>query len=89
MIKSKFNNNEGAYMKRIDQHAKGVPLMKMNKLATDFVIAFTVILVVSLIVTFLYNLLVYRTSMVDGESSFRIALILGISRSILRQRDKK
>ena len=76
-------------MKRINQQTKRVPLMKMNKLATDFVITFTVILVVSLIVTFLYNLLVYRTSMVDGESSFRLALILGISRSILRQRDKK
>jgi hypothetical protein len=76
-------------MKRIDQQTKRAPLMKMNKLATDFVIAFAVILVVSLIVTFLYNLLVYRTSMVDGESSFRLALILGISRSIIRQRDKK
>jgi hypothetical protein len=76
-------------MKRNDQQTKRDPLMKTNKLATDFVIAFAVILVVSLIVTFLYNLLVYRTSMVDGESSFRLALILGISRSIIRQRDKK
>jgi hypothetical protein len=76
-------------MKKIHQQIKGIPSMKMNKLATDFVIAFTVILVVSLIVTFLYNLLVYRTSMIDGESSFRLALILGISRSFLRQREKK
>jgi hypothetical protein len=89
MIRSKSKKNEGAYMKKIDQQIKGIPLMKMNKFATDFVIAFTVILVVSLIVTFLYNLLVYRTSMVDGESSFRLALILGISRSLLRHRDKK
>jgi len=70
-------------MKKIDQQTK------LNNLAMDFVIAFTVILVVSLIITFLYNLLVYRTSMVDGESSFRLALILGISRSFLRQLDKK
>ncbi len=76
-------------MKKNVQQANGVSLMKMNKLATEFLIAFTVILVVSLIVTFLYNLLVYRTSIVDGESSFRLALILGLSRSILRQGDKK
>jgi hypothetical protein len=76
-------------MKKIDQQIKGVPQMKLNKLATDFIIAFTIILVVSLIITFLYNLLVYRTSMVDGESSFRLALILGISHSFLRQLEKK
>jgi hypothetical protein len=76
-------------MKKIDQQIKGIPLMKMSKLATEFLIAFTVILVVSLMVTFLYNLLVYRTSIVDGESSFRLALTLGLSRSILRQREKK
>jgi hypothetical protein len=76
-------------MKKVDQQIRGVPQMKINKLATDFIIAFTVILVVSLIITFLYNLLVYRTSMVDGESSFRLALILGISRSIMRQFEKK
>jgi len=63
--------------------------MKINKLATDFVMAFAVILMVGLIVTFLYNLIMYRTSMIDGESSFRLALIIGISRSIIRQREKK
>ena len=76
-------------MKKINHQTEGDRSMKMNKLAIDFVIAFSVILVVSLIVTFLYNLLVYRTSMIDGESSFRLALILGISRSLLRQREKK
>jgi hypothetical protein len=89
MTRSNFRKDEGAYMKKINQHIKGVHPVKMNKVATDFVVAFTVILVVSLMITFLYNLLVYRTSMVDGESSFRLALILGISRSILRQRDRK
>jgi hypothetical protein len=73
-------------MKKINQQIKEAPSMKMSKLAIDFVIAFAVILVVSLIITFLYNLLVYHTSMIDGESSFRLALILGISRSLLRQR---
>jgi type IV secretory pathway TrbL component len=76
-------------MKKTNQKIEGISLMKINKLATDFVIAFTIILVVGLIVTFLYNLLVYRTSMVDGEYSFRLALILGIARSFLRQQDKK
>ncbi len=70
-------------MNKIDQR------MNLSKLAMDFVITFTVILVVSLIITFLNNLLIYRTSMVDGESSFRLALILGISRSFLRQLEKK
>jgi len=76
-------------MKKIDRQTRGVPQTNINKLATDFIIAFTVILVVSLIITFLYNLLVYRTSMVDGESSFRLALILGISHSIIRQFERK
>lgn len=76
-------------MKKINQQIKGDHLMKMNKLASDFVVTFIVVLVVSLIVTFLYNLFVYRTSMIDGESSFRLALILGISLSFLRQREKK
>lgn len=76
-------------MKKLDHKTGGVPQMKINKLLTDFVISFTVILVVGLIITFLYNLLVYRTSMVDGEYSFRLALILGLSRSIMRQFDVK
>lgn len=76
-------------MKKINQQIKGVIPMKINKLATDFVMAFAVILMVGLIVTFLYNLIMYRTSMIDGESSFRLALIIGISRSIIRQREKK
>jgi len=76
-------------MKKIDRQTRGVPQTNINKLATDFIIAFMVILVVSLIITFLYNLLVYRTSMVDGESSFRLALILGISHSIIRQFERK
>jgi hypothetical protein len=76
-------------MKKLDHKTGGVPQMKINKLLTDFVISFTVILVVGLIITFLYNLLVYRTSMVDGEYSFRLALILGLSRSIMRQFDIK
>jgi hypothetical protein len=89
MIRSESKKNEGAYLKKIKQQIKGVPPMEMSKFAIDFVIAFAVILMVSMIVTFLYNLLVYRTSMVDGESSFRLALIVGISRSLLHQRDKK
>ena len=76
-------------MKKLDHKTGGVPQMKISKLFTDFVIAFTVILVAGLIITFLYNLLVYRTSMVDGEYSFRLALILGLSRSIMRQFDMK
>jgi hypothetical protein len=53
--------------------------MKATKLASDFVFTFAIIFVVGMIVTFVYNLLVYRTSMIDGETSFRLALILGIS----------
>jgi|WetSurMetagenome_2_1015567.scaffolds.fasta_scaffold113968_1 hypothetical protein len=76
-------------MKKTDQQNMGVILMKINKLAIEFLIGFAVILVAGLIVTFFYNLIVYRTSIVDGEWSFRLALILGISRSILRLQEKK
>ena len=58
--------------------------MKKNKMVMDFVITFTVVFVVGMIITFLYNLIFFGTSIVDAENTFRLALTLAISIGILR-----
>lgn len=64
--------------------------MKIRKLLIDFVITFAIALVVSEIVTFLYNLLVHGAGTVDSETSFRFAIILGIALPwIHAQRDRE
>jgi hypothetical protein len=52
--------------------------MNAKKFLTDFVLTFAVALVVAVVVTFGWNLLVHGGSGVDWETSFRLALILGI-----------
>lgn len=52
--------------------------MKIKKLLIDFVTVFAVILVVSVIVTFLWNRIVHGASKIDWETSFRFAILLGI-----------
>jgi hypothetical protein len=60
--------------------------MKKNKsVLMDFVITFTVVFVVGMVIAFLYNLIVYGTSLIDGEASFRLALTLAVSLAIIRQ----
>jgi hypothetical protein len=63
--------------------------MKKNKsVLMDFVITFTVVFVVGMIIAFLYNLIVNGSSIVDGETSFRLALTLAISLGIIRHLKK-
>lgn len=52
--------------------------MNIKPIFMYFVGIFALVLVVSTIVTFLYSLIVHGTGMVDWETSFRLALILGI-----------
>ncbi len=52
--------------------------MNFKKLAPEFAINFIIALVVSVIVTYLFNLIVHSSGVIDWETSFRFALILGI-----------
>ena len=58
--------------------------MNIKKLLIDFVTTFALILVVATIVTYLWNLIRYGQSAVDWETSFRLAIILGIALPVIR-----
>jgi len=65
--------------------------MKMNikRFASDFVVIFAISLLVSVIVTFLYNIIVHGAGVIDWETSFRLSILLGILLSWIQQREKK
>lgn len=52
--------------------------MKLGALLVEAVSVFAVSLVVSAIVSVVWNLIVHRTSTIDWETSFRFAIVLGI-----------
>ena len=52
--------------------------METKKLLIDFVTMFVLILVVTVVVTFLYSLVVHGVGIIDWETAFRFAIILGI-----------
>jgi hypothetical protein len=52
--------------------------MSVKKLVVEFVTVFAVVLVITAIVTFLWNLIGHGESAVDWETSFRFAIIFGI-----------
>jgi hypothetical protein len=63
--------------------------MNITKYAIDFAVTFAVVLVVSVTVTFLYSLIVHGSGVIDWETSFRLAIILGIALPWIHQREKK
>jgi hypothetical protein len=52
--------------------------MNLKNFLISFVATFIVTLVVAVVVSFLYNLIVHGTSAVDWDTSFRLAIMLGI-----------
>ncbi|HET6325573.1 MAG TPA: hypothetical protein VFG04_12920 [Planctomycetaceae bacterium] len=52
--------------------------MNIKKLLVDFVSVFAVTLIVSAIVTLLWDLIVHGTSAIDWETSVRFAVLFGI-----------
>ena len=52
--------------------------MNIKKLLVDFVTVFAVSLIVSVIVTLLWNLIVHGAGTIDWETSFRFAILFGI-----------
>jgi uncharacterized membrane protein YvlD (DUF360 family) len=52
--------------------------METKKLLIDFAAIFVLTLVVTAVVTFLYSLVVHGVGIIDWETAFRFAIILGI-----------
>ena len=63
--------------------------MRIKKLLVDFVTVFAVSLIVSIIVTFLLNLIFHGASTIDWETSFRFAILFGIIFSWIDTRNSK
>ncbi len=63
--------------------------MNVKEILTGFITIGPIVLVVSLIVTYLYSLLVHGSGVFDWELSIRLAIIFGIALPIVRQWDKK
>ena len=58
--------------------------MKIKNLLIGFVTTFAVTLLVAAIVTYLWNVIGHGQSAVDWETSFRLAIILGIGLPVAR-----
>jgi len=63
--------------------------MKIKKLVVEFVTVFAVVLVISAIVTFLWNIIGHGESTIDWETSFRFAIIFGIILTWVKSREIK
>ena len=63
--------------------------MSVKKLVVEFVTVFAVVLVITAIVTFLWNLIGHGESAVDWETSFRFAIIFGVILTWAKSRESK
>jgi hypothetical protein len=63
--------------------------MKIQKLLSDFASVFAISLIVSVIVTLVWNLIAHGTSTIDWETSFRFAILFGIISSWIGTRRGK
>jgi hypothetical protein len=53
--------------------------MNIKKLVVEFGIVFAVALVITVVVTFLWDIIGHGESTIDWETSFRFAIIFGIN----------
>jgi hypothetical protein len=63
--------------------------MKASSLLADAAITLAVTLAVSALVTFLWSLARHGAGIVDWETAFRFAIILGIALPLLQARGRK
>ena len=63
--------------------------MNIKKLVAEFGDVFAVALVTTVIVTFIWNLIGHRASTIDWETSFRLAIIFGITLTWAKSREIK
>ena len=60
--------------------------MNIKQSVLDFSIVFVVTLVVTIVVTFLWNLLFHNSAVVDWDTSFYFAFVLGIVIPLMQKR---
>lgn len=63
--------------------------MNVKDIVTSFFVVGPIVFVVSLIVAYLYSLVVHGNGVLEWEASIRLALIFGITLPIVRHLDKK
>ena len=63
--------------------------MNIKKLVVEFVTVFAIALVVTAIVTFLWNLIGHGENTADWETSFRFAILFGIILTWANSRETK
>ena len=63
--------------------------MDIKRLALDFVSSFLLVLVVTSVVTYLWNLAFDGAGAVEWETSFRFAIIFGIMLPWMKARERK
>ncbi|MDZ7797914.1 MAG: hypothetical protein U5N56_13170 [Candidatus Marinimicrobia bacterium] len=63
--------------------------MDFKKALVGFVTIFFITLIVSIAVTYLWSLGFHNTAKIDWETSFRLAIILGIIVPLVEARKKK
>jgi len=60
--------------------------MELKKLLIGFIRYFTITLIVTIVVTYLWSLIFHGVASIDWETSFRLAIILGIVLSVIEIR---
>jgi len=63
--------------------------MNIKRILINFVVVFALTLVVSAIVTFLWNLIRHGMGTIDWETAFRLAITIGIVLTWIKVREKK
>jgi hypothetical protein len=63
--------------------------MRTKKLAVEFITVFAVALVITVIVTYLWNIIGHGESTIDWETSIRFAVIFGITLTWVKSREIK
>jgi hypothetical protein len=63
--------------------------MSIKKLAVEFITVFAVALVITVIVTYLWNIIGHGESTMDWETSIRFAIIFGITLTWVKSREIK
>jgi hypothetical protein len=63
--------------------------MRTKKLAVEFITVFAVALVITVIVTYLWNIIGHGESTMDWETSIRFAIIFGITLTWVKSREIK
>ncbi len=63
--------------------------MELKKILIGFITFFTITLIVTVGVTYIWSLIFHDVASIDWETSFRLAIIFGIVFSIIEAKKKK